>query len=147
VTDAENQPYIQKDLIDYSTFPTSKDTYIGQRPDWVEAALPDEAVIQYVRSGGYQGQYAFVIRLDGYIWLFNDYHGSCGGCDDFIDRQWQWTEDMLRRAYCFESEEDAVEYLSETDDFSWFDINLQTVLQMVKSPQKNRVDGESGGNE
>lgn len=144
MVDAEDKPYIQNDLIDYSQFPTG-DGYIGRREDWVQAALPDDAVIQYVKSGGYQGQYAFVIRLDGYIWLFNDHYGSCGHCDDFIDRKRQWTEDMLRSAYCFESEEDVLDYLSETDDFSWSEVNIQTVLEMVRDPEKHRVEEQDGG--
>lgn len=94
------------------------DGFTGYRRNWVDAALPEEAHIQSIRSGGYQGQVAFVIRLDDYIWLFTDYYGSCSHCDNFIDRELSWLEDMLRKAYCFETEDDAIMYMAESNDFS-----------------------------
>lgn len=105
----------------------------------MKAALPDEAKIQFLKSGGYDGRVVFVIRLDGYIWLFTDYYGSCDHCDNFIDRKRQWTDDMLRKAYCFESADDALKYIARTDDFSWYDLNKNQVVDMIENPEKNVV--------
>ena len=139
--EGESKPYIQKDLIDYGRIPTSVDAF--NRAGWVEAALPEEASIQFRKSGGYTGVFVFVIRLNGYIWLFNDYYGSCSHCDSFIDREKEWTENMLRSAYCFESEEDALQYLEETDDFSWGQFSGPAIEEMIQNPQKENIEGGS----
>lgn len=84
-----------------------------------------------------------MIRLDDHIWLFNDYYGSCSHCDNFIDRELDWLEDMLRKAYCFEAENDAIQYMAESNDFSWIDISETEVTEMIRNPELNALEGDN----
>lgn len=130
------QTYLKRDLIDYvpgGEIEIPEPRY-GGRPHWVISNLPQEAHVQYWREGGYQGKLAYVIRLDGYFWVFNDYYGSCSGCDAFIDNEAQYTEDMLRKAYCFVTKEDVLEYIDSTDDYSWNGVK-EPVRRMLEDPE------------
>lgn len=135
------QTYIKRDLIDYVDEVSVEDAY-SDRVHWVKECLPNRAAIQYWREGGYQGKLAFVIRLDGYLWLYNDYYGSCSGCDAFLSNEKNYIEDLLRGAYCFESEEDAIAYAESTDDYSWNGV-IEPVKRMVRDPEKNLKNPKS----
>jgi len=111
--------YLKKDLIDYVGSIESPDENYYNRQGWIEYNLPRDAKIQRWIQNGYQGKLCFVIRLDGYIWLFNDYYGSCSGCDAFMSNEEKYIDDMFRSAYCFPNEEAALEYIKSTDDYSW----------------------------
>lgn len=130
------QTYLKRDLIDYVPHERVEppESGYGGRPEWVVHNLPLSAAIQYWMEGGYQGKLAYVIRLDGYIWIFNDYYGSCSHCDAFIDNERNYTEDMLRKAYCFASKADALEYVRSTDDYSWEGV-IGIVEKMVEDPE------------
>lgn len=122
----KDKPYKEKDLIDEA----DKPIHIAEpssRAVALEKVLPNRTKIRTNRTGTYQGKMSFVIYLDGEIWLHNDYYGSCSGCDEFLANPDGWTEDMLRKAYCFDNKEKAIEYLEDTDDYSWEEILTDTI--------------------
>jgi len=139
----EEKLYKQKDLIDQCTIKKYGAVEGYGRSAMIKAALPEEAELQTYSTDGYQGKMAFVIRLEGEIWLHNDYFGSCSYCDSFIDNQENWTEKMMRKAYCFDSEENAIEYLETTEDHSWngYEPISRPTIEMVKDPENNKVRG------
>ena len=134
------QTYLKRDLIDYVDgeveSPNSDAYYSGSRVDWVVENLPASASVQYWQEGGYQGKLAFVIRLSGYVWVYNDYYGSCSGCDAFLANSKSYMEDLLRGAYCFRTEADAIEYIESTDDYSWNGV-VEPMKRMIRNPEKH----------
>lgn len=118
--------YKEKDLIDEVQTPIE----VGEnhrREDALEEVLPNIAEIKTCRKGSYNGEISIVIRLKGEIWLYNDYFGSCSGCDYFLSDHNGWTEDMLRNAYCFETKEDAIDYMNNSEDYSWKKLKSCTI--------------------
>lgn len=128
------QTYLKRDLIDYvdGSVRAPDESYSG-RAEWVICNLPESASVQFRKEGGYDGKLAFVIRLDGYLWIFNDYYGSCSGCDSFLANKWDYTRDMLRKAYCFPDEHAAHQYVESTDDYAWRGIK-SLLHEMIDDP-------------
>lgn len=153
LSDDDEQLHIQNDLIDYADVDravsenASDGILLGRRKDWVDAALPDADVLETATSGGYQGKWAFVAKVDGYWWLHSDYYGSCGHCDSFIDRKKAWLEDALRDAYCFESVGDALAYLATTDAVEWKYGDGTIVRNEIAGVLENYRDGPESGAE
>jgi len=75
-------------------------------------------VIGHWNEGDYQGMVATCVKLpDGRFAIYNDYYGSCSGCDS-----WEGANDESVRAMClglsngayvFESLDDVKEFLSD----------------------------------
>lgn len=80
----------------------------------IEAYLPD-ANHATVKTDGWEGRMAIIIRLDGYYWFTTDYFGSCSGCDLCLSDPHKWAEKVLSDAYCFETLEDLKTYIDNTD--------------------------------
>lgn len=112
-----DKPYIKKDLIDWAD--SGKLAREHNRASALEAVLPEDARVHYEKSGGYQGDLVLIIECADYIWVHLDSYGSCSHCDAFLSDRENWTEKMLREAYCFETVSDAREYLDNTDDWGW----------------------------
>lgn len=111
--------YKQKDLIDKCKVKNYDSVDGYGRPAMIKACLPKKAELETNSIGSYDGKISFVIKLDDEIWLHNDYFGTCSGCDGFISKERSWVENMLRKAYCFDTIDDAIEYLQRTEDRSW----------------------------
>lgn len=121
---------VKNDLIDYADIPEKqkrrsskpkvdedKDVEYGYgRSGWIRASLPDEVTVDSWSSGGYQGKQAFIISLDGYLWLIDTYYGSCSYCDRFIENEKSETENLIRSARCFETKDDLLAWVDEADD-------------------------------
>ncbi len=127
--------YIEKDLSEYALISNLSGC---SRNEAMESVLPNEAKIETASIGGYEGKLVIVIKLDGYIWMHNDYYGSCGYCDGFLENEKEWTEDMLRKMYCFKTVEDALQYINETDDYSWEDLKSKTkeILKEIRNKEE-----------
>lgn len=123
MSETKEKTYIKNDLEDYALWSKwfsdkSKYNYLNRKRA-LELVLPEEAEIFIERNGGYQGEIVIVVKLDEYIWLHNDYYGSCSLCDNFIQREKEWTEKTLTKLYCFENVENAIKYVENSDDYSW----------------------------
>lgn len=110
---------IKNDLIDYANTNVAID-YYSSRKNGIKSVLPDTAEVEQIAKGGYQGVVAKVSTTqDGYIWLMDDYYGSCSMCDGLIGEGKTYIERLLREARCFSSPEDAIQYIRSSDDFSF----------------------------
>lgn len=118
MTDDISDLYIKNDLGDYADTNIDDPDGYGRTP-YLKAILPDSAKLSTYSTGGYQGTMVFVIRLDGYLWVIKEAYGSCNLCDGFVGRggshKIEYAESMCRNAYCFESEDAAVEFLKQKD--------------------------------
>ncbi len=81
-------------------------------------------VIAHWNEGEYQGMVATCVKLhDGRFVIYNDYYGSCSGCDSWKDA----TDDEVKAmcinlsngAFIFQSLNDVIEYLSNTVSYDW----------------------------
>ena len=114
--------YLKRDLTDYAVDVGDEEGRYG-RNSYLEAVLPDEAEIEVYSTGGYQGTQGYAITLDGYYWIIKEAYGSCSYCDAFLNAQQsadqtavEYIHSMMRNSYCFESLDDALQFLQEKDD-------------------------------
>jgi hypothetical protein len=83
--------------------------------------LKDVELIAHWHSGGWSGSVATCVKLNdtGEVVIYNDYYGSCSGCDIWDGASDDETKDMCRRlaagAYIFKDEEDCIKFLESQD--------------------------------
>lgn len=105
------------DRIDWENI-MSMPRYAGGHDEQMQGLLKDVTVIAHWNEGDWQGMVATCVRLNdtGEVVIYNDYYGSCSGCDAWEDA----TDDDVRQncrqlaagAYIFENLDDCVEFLS-----------------------------------
>lgn len=121
--------YIQTDelqkLIDWENIMRMK-RYAGGHDDQMKGLIRNSKVIAHWNEGDWQGMVATCVQLeDGRFAIYNDYYGSCSGCDS-----WEGANDaevrilcinLANSAYIFNNLEDVKEFLSEEefDNYSW----------------------------
>lgn len=106
----------------------------------------DSTLIGHWNEGDYQGSVATCVQLsDGKFVIYNDYYGSCSGCDS-----WEGATDESVRymcinlsngAYIFESLIDIIQYLKsdKKDSYSWKGRAAGGLLhEITKNLQANR---------
>ena len=77
--------YVQSDkmqkLIDWENI-MKMSRYAGGHDDQMKGLFRGAKVIVHWNEGDYDGQVATCVRLkDDRITIYNDYYGSCSGCD------------------------------------------------------------------
>jgi hypothetical protein len=104
--------------------------YAGGHDEQMQGLFKDAKVIGHYNEGDYQGMVATCVQLpDGRFVIYNDYYGSCSGCDS-----WDGASDeeikslcinLANGAYIFKSLRDVKEYLQGIDNnsscFHWRD--------------------------
>lgn len=108
--------YLRNDLEDHAddTISSVEDQY--SRAAIMRELLPERADVFVYSTGGYQGTMGFVIRnVDGYVWVLKEGFGSCSYCDGLLgaDNAADYGRSMMRNAYCFKDESDAVQFIEE----------------------------------
>lgn len=115
--------------------------YAGGHDEQMQGLFKDSKVIGHWNEGDYQGMVATCVQLpDGRFVIYNDYYGSCSGCDSWEDASDQEVKSMCinlaNGAYIFQSLEDVKEYLGGIDDnascFDWRDC-AKHLLQKIES--------------
>lgn len=115
-----------QELIDWESimaFPRTSGGHIEQMTGLFKGAT----VIAFYHSGDYQGEVATCVRLpDGRFAIYNDYYGSCSGCDSWEDADDESVRlmciQLANGAFVFESLEDVMEYLgtvTKEDNYDW----------------------------
>lgn len=100
--------------------------YAGGHDDQMRGLFKDAEIIGHWNEGDWQGMVATcVILSDGKYVIYNDYYGSCSGCDSWEDS----TDDDVRKmcidlansSYVFENVNDVVLFLHtpDKDGYSW----------------------------
>lgn len=114
--------YLKVDLEDYADLEAIDDDpeSWGQpsRSEILQQSLGlNSGEIKSICSGGYQGEWLFVFRIGGYLWLLKDSYGSCPVCDGLLaaDHAKHYAEGMMRNAYAFDDDNEAVRFLHEKD--------------------------------
>lgn len=119
--------YVKADLEDYADLDELLDDDAEEyrsptlgRSEILEKALDLERDVDFDSycTGGYQGTYLFVFEKGGYLWLLKDSYGSCSYCDGLLasENSASYGISMMRNAYAFENENDAVRFLHMASD-------------------------------
>jgi hypothetical protein len=112
--------YIQTDelqkTIDWDSI-MKMSRYAGGHDEQMQGLFKDAKVIGHWNEGDYQGMVATCVQLsDGRFVIYNDYYGSCSGCDSWEDASDEVVKSMCinlsNSAYVFESLDDVKEYLA-----------------------------------
>lgn len=99
--------------------------YAGGHDEQMQGLIAGATVIGHWNEGDYQGIVATCIMLpNGRFAIYNDYYGSCSGCDSWENATDEAVKNMCiglaNGAYVFQSLDDVKEFLSETeDDSAW----------------------------
>jgi len=99
--------------------------YAGGHDEQMKGLFRGASVVGHWNEGDYSGVVATCAQLaDGRVAIYNDYYGSCSGCDAWEDA----TDDEIRKlcidlangAYIFGDAEGAREFLAKPDHlFDW----------------------------
>jgi len=117
-------------LIDWDNI-MKMDRYAGGHDDQMQGLFKDSEVIAHWKSGDWQGMVATCVKLPtGEYVIYNDYYGSCSGCDAWDgacdDDVKKLCIDLANSAYVFKSIEDVKNFLSDTSEsnrdgnYDWF---------------------------
>jgi hypothetical protein len=104
----------------------------GGHDDQMVGLFKDAELIAHWNEGSWDGMVATCVKLPtGEYVIYNDYYGSCSGCDSWEDASDDKVRnlciDLANGAYIFKSLEDVKEFLSNTSDenrdgnYDWFD--------------------------
>ena len=113
--------------------------YAGGHDSQMTGLFKESTLIAHWNEGGYDGMVATCVMLsDGKFAIYNDYYGSCSGCDSWEDASDDSVRSMCinlaNSAYVFESINNIVAFLkSDTKDgYSWSSASkglLEEILQ------------------
>lgn len=121
--------YIQTDelqkLIDWESIMVMP-RYAGGHDDQMRGLFKDAEVIAHWNEGDWQGMVATCVKLtDGRYAIYNDYYGSCSGCDSWEDARDEEVKSMCiglsNSAYVFNNLADVKEFLAQEkkENYSW----------------------------
>lgn len=91
--------------------------YAGGHDDQMQGLFKGAEVIGHYNEDDYQGQVATCVKLkDGRYAIYNDWYGSCSGCDAWEDANDEDVKNMCiglaNSAYVFKTLDDVKEFLS-----------------------------------
>lgn len=130
-------------LIDWEAImPMSR--YVGGHDAKMKGLFKNVTIIAHWNEGDWQGQVATCVKFNegkfkDCYGIYNDYYGSCSGCDAWEDA----TDDDVRKmcidlsngTYIFKTIEDVKEFLQNPNDegkqwSSWSDISANLLLHI-----------------
>ena len=117
------------------------DRYAGGHDEQMKGLLKNVKLIAHWNEGGYEGQVATCVQLNDTkeIVIYNDYYGSCGGCD-----AWEYASDdsvvtmckqLAGGAYIFKTLDDCIEFLSSPKDersYNWEGATSSGLLELIR---------------
>ena len=127
--------------------------YAGGHDDQMISLFKDSELIAHWNLGDYQGEVATCVRLaDNMFVIYNDYYGSCGGCDSWEDANDTEVRNMCinlsNGAYVFKSILDVIEFLNSTGvdkSFGWNTLTskglLNEILKNITITREVKIDG------
>ncbi len=119
--------YIQTDelqnIIDWEAI-MQMPRYAGGHDEQMRGLFKDVELIAHWNEGDYQGMVATCVKLkDGRYAIYNDYYGSCSGCDSWEDATGEDVRNMCiglaNSSYVFKNLEDVKSFLilpTDTDN-------------------------------
>lgn len=116
--------------------------YAGGHDEHMQNLIKGSKVIAHWNEGDYQGQVATCLLLpDGTYMIFNDYYGSCSGCDSWEDASdediLKMCQDLIYDSDIFNSLEDVKVFLSQEkfDKYSWNRSSKRLLKEINKSEE------------
>lgn len=112
-------------LIDWENI-MKMERYAGGHDEQMQGLFKGAKVVAHWNEGDYQGMVATCVKLpDGRFAIYNDYYGSCSGCDSWEDA----TDDEVKAmcinlsngTFIFQSLNDVIDYLSNVPSYDWED--------------------------
>lgn len=104
------------DRIDWDNI-MKMERYAGGHDCHMKGLLKNITVLAHCNIGSYDGVVATMVKLNdtSEILIYDDYYGSCSGCDAWEDASDNDVIDMCKQlvcgAYVFKTKEDAIEFL------------------------------------
>jgi len=110
----------------------------GGHNDQMIGLFKDSTLIAHWNEGDYQGMVATCVKLpDGKYAIYNDFYGSCSGCD-----AWDGADDdqvrnmcinLSNSTYVFENMVDIIEFLKseKKDGYSWGNNTSKKLLEAI----------------
>ena len=139
--------YIQDDslqtLIDWESI-MQMPRYAGGHDEQMQGLIKGAKVVGHWNEGDYQGMVATCIEIpDGRFAIYNDYYGSCSGCDSWegaIDEEVKnMCIGLANGAYVFKTLEDVKEYLqSDKNDTAWSSWN-NVKAKLLEAINENKI--------
>lgn len=136
-------------LIDWENI-MQMERYAGGHDEQMMGLFKDSKVIGHWNEGCYQGMVATCVQLpDGRFAVYNDYYGSCSGCDSWDGANDQEVKAMCinlsNSAYIFQSLSDVKEYLisvmqNPNSSFDWEKCAKPLLDEIAKYTQENESD-------
>lgn len=109
--------------------------YAGGHDDQMKGLIKGAKVIAHYNEGDYQGTVATCIKIpSGEFILYNDFYGSCSGCDAWEDASDEniikMCNDLVYDSLIFDTLEEVKIYLSKEtfDKYSWEKASKQLLL-------------------
>jgi len=109
----------------------------------MQGLLKNVTVIAHWNEGDYQGEVATCVKLNdtGEFVIYNDYYGSCSGCDAWEDAD----DDDVKRmciqlasgAYIFKTFEECILFLSNPDSLTSYNWVGQAAENLLMEINKN----------
>jgi len=125
--------------------------YAGGHDQQMIGLFKDNTLIAHWNENDYQGMVATCVRLsDGKYVIYNDYYGSCSGCDS-----WEGASDddvrsmcisLSNSAYVFENISEVISYLKSgnKDGYSWSgnaaSCLLEEILKNIQARRDYTID-------
>lgn len=129
-----------QNLIDWESI-MKMPRYAGGHDDQMKGLITGAKVVGHWNERDYQGMVATCIQIpDGRFAIYNDYYGSCSGCDAWEDSTDEEVKNMCinlaNGAYVFNSLEDVKEFLlsieTNTGWSSWSNCNISLLEEINK---------------
>lgn len=113
----------------------------GGHDDQMKYLFKGSELMGYWNEGDYQGMVAtcvYLPQIDKFV-VYNDYYGSCSGCDSWEDASDEEVENMCinlaNGAFIFNNLNDVIEYLNSEIDYEWCWVNWKSgLLEAIKNP-------------
>lgn len=119
--------------------------YAGGHDDQMKGLFKNAEVIGHWNEGDYQGEVATCVKLgNGKYAIYNDYYGSCSGCDSWEDATDGEVKAMCinlaNGAYVFENLEDVKDFLGSQREANGFDSWNSCDKQLLNAILTHQID-------
>ncbi|AXF52587.1 MAG: hypothetical protein [Caudoviricetes sp.] len=126
------------------------DRYAGGHDCQMKGLFKNVEIIAHFNEGGYEGMVATCVKFnDGKFKdkfaIYNDYYGSCSGCDAWEDATDEEVKNMCiglsNQCYLFDKLDDVKDFLkNHKKDNNWFSSWNSTNLSLLNNIEKNIID-------
>ena len=115
--------------------------YAGGHDEQMTKLFKGAKVIGHWNEGNYQGMVATCVKLaDGRFAIYNDYYGSCSGCDSWVGASDEEVKNMCvnlaNGAYVFSALEDVKLFLASEEGGSYWESSSDPKIHLLAELNK-----------